>query len=78
MGFALVNGVELQCAPFCPLAEEEASASGSAGLQPPPSCLPLPHCKSQSHGDCRTSYGLCGTTAGETSGPAAVLIHWWL
>lgn len=77
VGFAPVHGAALQSAPFSSPAEEVASASGSAGLQPPP-CLPLPPCKPQSHGDCGTSQGLWGTAAGETSGAAAVLIHWWL
>lgn len=67
--FAPVHGAVLQFAPFSSLAEERASA---------PPCLPLPHCKCQSHGDWGTSYGLWGTTSGETSGAAAVLIHWWL
>lgn len=49
--------------PFSSLAKEVASASSSAGLQPP-SRQPLPLYKGQGHGDCRTTPCSWRQTAG--------------
>lgn len=76
MGFAPIHSAVLQSAPFSSVAEEVASASGCAGLQPPP-CLP-PSLQILEPWGLQDLLWLVEANCGETSGPAAVLIHWWL